>query len=188
LSLPGKRPGKPSSSQLPPVHLRSSHDDLTEIEQPYFPPPPPPQSPPATTSLPNPPYPPTPQDFSTPLASPSFLAQHAVLYRGDTPSSPFLKQQLYTAPPPPPSGVTPAYTAIYPRQPSVDNAMGRLPTNAPTLAQFSGASATVDDVGTFNGGSYRVSHRDSNTIVTIQLAMGCPITAKPGMCRSGWIE
>ena len=59
--------------------------------------------------------------------------------------------------------------------------MGRLPGNAPPPAQVRGASATVDDVGTFNGGSYRVSHRDSNTIVTIQLAMGCPITAKPGM-------
>jgi len=59
--------------------------------------------------------------------------------------------------------------------------MGRLPGNTPTPAQVKGASAIVDDVGTFNGGSYRVSHRDSNTIVTIQLAMGCPITAKPGM-------
>lgn len=32
----------------------------------------------------------------------------------------------------------------------------------------------------FNGGSYRISHRDSNTILTIQLAMGCPLGAKPG--------
>jgi len=63
--------------------------------------------------------------------------------------------------------------------------MGRLPGNAVTPAHFSGASATVDDVGTFNGGSYRVSHRDSNTIVTIQLAMGCPISAKPGMSTPG---
>ncbi|KAF2196227.1 hypothetical protein GQ43DRAFT_268883 [Delitschia confertaspora ATCC 74209] len=47
--------------------------------------------------------------------------------------------------------------------------------------QFSGATATsADDVGTFNGGSYRVSHRDTNSIVTIQLAVGCPVTAKPG--------
>jgi uncharacterized protein (TIGR00266 family) len=38
----------------------------------------------------------------------------------------------------------------------------------------------LDDVGTFNGGSYRISHRDSNTILTIQLAMGCPMQAKPG--------
>lgn len=39
----------------------------------------------------------------------------------------------------------------------------------------------MDDVGTFNGGSYRISHRDCNTIVTIQLAMGCPLTARPGV-------
>lgn len=35
-------------------------------------------------------------------------------------------------------------------------------------------------MGTFNGGSYRVSHRDTNSILTIQLAMGCPLIAKPG--------
>ncbi|KAI0107124.1 tryptophan RNA-binding attenuator protein-like domain-containing protein [Nemania sp. FL0031] len=52
---------------------------------------------------------------------------------------------------------------------------------APAAGQFAGASATMDDVGTFNGGSYRISHRDCNTIVTIQLAMGCPLTARPGV-------
>ncbi|KIW69151.1 hypothetical protein PV04_05044 [Phialophora macrospora] len=47
---------------------------------------------------------------------------------------------------------------------------------------FVGAQATnQDDVGTFNGGSYRISHRDTNSILTLQLAMGCPITAKPGV-------
>jgi hypothetical protein len=43
-----------------------------------------------------------------------------------------------------------------------------------------GAAASQDDVGTFNGGSYRISHRDSNTILTVQLAPMCPIVAKPG--------
>ncbi|PGH23843.1 hypothetical protein AJ80_02091 [Polytolypa hystricis UAMH7299] len=57
----------------------------------------------------------------------------------------------------------------------------KLPGGAPSQGQFVGAQATqADDVGTFNGGSYRVSHRDSNSILTMQLAMGCPITAKPG--------
>lgn len=55
-----------------------------------------------------------------------------------------------------------------------------MPGGAPPQNHFTGASATVDDVGTFNGGSYRISHRDSNTIVTIQLAVGCPLEAKPG--------
>lgn len=55
------------------------------------------------------------------------------------------------------------------------------PSIAPTMhPNFVGASAVVDDVGTFNGGSYRISHRDCNTILTIQLAMGCPLTGKPG--------
>jgi hypothetical protein len=42
-------------------------------------------------------------------------------------------------------------------------------------------STQADDVGTFNGGSYRVSHRDTNTILTLQLAIGCPLTVKPGV-------
>ncbi|KAI1821500.1 tryptophan RNA-binding attenuator protein-like domain-containing protein [Xylaria intraflava] len=52
---------------------------------------------------------------------------------------------------------------------------------APPPGHFVGAGATVlDDTGTFNGGSYRISHRDCNTIVTIQLAMGCPLSTRPG--------
>ncbi|THC90458.1 hypothetical protein EYZ11_010080 [Aspergillus tanneri] len=43
------------------------------------------------------------------------------------------------------------------------------------------STASQDDVGTFNGGSYRISHRDTNSILTLQLAMGCPIEAKPGV-------
>ncbi|POS84693.1 DUF124-domain-containing protein [Erysiphe pulchra] len=37
-----------------------------------------------------------------------------------------------------------------------------------------------DDVGKFNGGSYRISHRNTNSILTIQLATLCPLTVKPG--------
>jgi hypothetical protein len=55
------------------------------------------------------------------------------------------------------------------------------PTGAPAGGQFAGAtSSIVDDVGTFNGGSYRISHRDCNSVLTIQLAIGCPIDARPG--------
>ncbi len=53
-------------------------------------------------------------------------------------------------------------------------------SGAPPPDQFVGATATVDDVGTFNGGSYRISHRDCNSILTVQLAVGCPLHAKPG--------
>ncbi|KAF2720689.1 DUF124-domain-containing protein [Polychaeton citri CBS 116435] len=56
-----------------------------------------------------------------------------------------------------------------------------MPGGAPPQGHFTGAQATTDDVGTFNGGSYRISHRDSNTILTIQLAIGAPLEAKPGV-------
>jgi hypothetical protein len=56
-----------------------------------------------------------------------------------------------------------------------------MPGGAPPQGQFQGAgTAAQDDVGTFNGGSFRISHRDTNSILTLQLAMGCPIQAKPG--------
>lgn len=55
-----------------------------------------------------------------------------------------------------------------------------LHAGAPPAGHFIGAQTTQDDVGTFNGGSYRISHRDTNSIVTIQLAFGCPLTVKPG--------
>ena len=61
-----------------------------------------------------------------------------------------------------------------------DDAPGAMDHGAPGQSHFVGAGATVDDVGTFNGGSYRISHRDTNTLLTVQLAVGCPITAKPG--------
>lgn len=51
---------------------------------------------------------------------------------------------------------------------------------APPAEHFVGAHTTQDDIGTFNGGSYRISHRDTNTILTIQLAIGCPLTARSG--------
>ena len=53
----------------------------------------------------------------------------------------------------------------------------------PPMAQFMGTGVMQDDVGTFNGGSYRISHRDTNTILTLNLAHGCPIQAKPGEFR-----
>lgn len=59
------------------------------------------------------------------------------------------------------------------------------PTGAPAAGHFVGASAIVDDVGTFNGGSYRISHRDCNTVLTVQLAIGCPLEARAGTFLSG---
>lgn len=61
-----------------------------------------------------------------------------------------------------------------PSPPSAGNEKALQPAPGPGVAN-------VDDVGTFNGGSYRISHRDTNSILTMQLAMGCPLSAKPGM-------
>ena len=59
-----------------------------------------------------------------------------------------------------------------------------MPGAAPQ-GQFQGAGTTQqDDVGTFNGGSYRISHRDTNSILTLQLAVNCPIQAKPGQLHN----
>ncbi|KAJ5472924.1 hypothetical protein N7530_006925 [Penicillium desertorum] len=59
--------------------------------------------------------------------------------------------------------------------------MEKMPGGAPAYGQFVGAhSINQDDVGVFNGGSYRISHRDTNSLLTLQLAVGCPLTAKPG--------
>jgi hypothetical protein len=49
-----------------------------------------------------------------------------------------------------------------------------------TPASHFGSQTQMDDVGSFNGGAYRISHRDTNTVLTIQLAIGCPMHAKPG--------
>ena len=91
--------------------------------------------------------------------------------------------------PAPPTGGLPSEKRREPQTPGLMSPkstfgfnMGRGPMSpggAPS--QFMGASTTVDDVGTFNGGSYRISHRDTNTIVTVQLAIGCPMTVKPGL-------
>ncbi|ORY59494.1 tryptophan RNA-binding attenuator protein-like domain-containing protein [Pseudomassariella vexata] len=155
--------------------------------------PPPPQqstsSPPPKTGTPVP-YPP-----------PSQAAQHMNLpLRNSTPSinSPSPAPPGYeTAPPGPGEGYPQEKIGGHSQQGSVDltrraSGMSQQPSMHSVAqgggqlegqgGQFSGAhSATADDVGTFNGGSYRISHRDCNTIITIQLAMGCPIDAKPGV-------
>lgn len=60
--------------------------------------------------------------------------------------------------------------------------MEHLPGGAPAAGKFVGAGAANDDsTGTFNGGSYRISHRDTNSLLTVQLAIGAPFTARPGM-------
>ncbi|KAF5610841.1 DUF124 domain protein [Fusarium subglutinans] len=98
-------------------------------------------------------------------------------------ATPQSTQQNFEPPPP----VSPLGDNQYPieklkqePQQQPGTAVAMTVSGAPEAGQFVGAGATSDDVGTFNGGSYRISHRDTNTILTIQLAMGCPMTGKPG--------
>lgn len=59
--------------------------------------------------------------------------------------------------------------------------MQKMPGGAPAYGEFTGAKETLqDDTGVFNGGSFRISHRDTNSVLTVQLAMGCPLTVRPG--------
>ncbi|PHH86227.1 hypothetical protein CDD83_10541 [Cordyceps sp. RAO-2017] len=41
-------------------------------------------------------------------------------------------------------------------------------------------ATTGDDAGSFHGGSYRINHRDTNSVLSLHLASGCRIDAKPG--------
>lgn len=88
--------------------------------------------------------------------------------------------QQQTFDPPPTEAKAVASSSIQPLDTS--QAGPEMPGGAPSAVHFSGAYTTQDDVGTFNGGGYRISHRDSNTILTVQLAVGCPLTVKPGKC------
>ncbi|KAL8830806.1 MAG: hypothetical protein Q9191_001236 [Dirinaria sp. TL-2023a] len=144
-----------------------------------YPPPPSQYSPANQGSYPPPPQ--TQQQYATdnrrtstqqPLQSPGF---------NRTPEKshdPFAQQAL-------PSG--PKYAEQQPasgEKPFNADQSSQMPGGAPSAAHFVGVSATQDDVGTFNGGSYRISHRDSNTILTLQLAKLCPLHAKPGVMIS----
>ncbi|KAJ4133607.1 hypothetical protein NW768_005195 [Fusarium equiseti] len=104
-------------------------------------------------------------------------------------ATPGSNQQHFDPPPPISPQVSDSYPVEKPKleleeqpqqQQDSGSAVAMVASGAPQAGQFVGAEAIADDVGTFNGGSYRISHRDSNSILTIQLAMGCPMAGKPG--------
>ncbi|KAK5117054.1 hypothetical protein LTR62_006775 [Meristemomyces frigidus] len=159
-------------------------------QQSYFPPPP---ASDAQYSSNTTTYTPPPQQFAPPPAvSPPLpdgnvgnaLSQHSAVspqaqhedkalpYYPGPPSQPVLQEKQRDMEPEQPMSPTRPFNTSRP---------SNMPNGAPPQGHFVGASATIDDVGTFNGGSYRISHRDSNTIITIQLAIGCPLTVKPGL-------
>ncbi|KKK12106.1 hypothetical protein AOCH_000027 [Aspergillus ochraceoroseus] len=129
--------------------------------------PPPPQAspgfPPPNFSYPPPPrqQPPSQTEFSTPpppSVSPP-INEKALIIQNDATFAP------------PPQSPPPTMSIRHSKTESALGGMG-----------FMGAvSTSADDVGTFNGGSYRISHRDSNSLLTLQLAVGCPLRVKPGV-------
>ena len=178
------------SAQIYPPPPQSSPG--SQGSQQYYPPPPA-QSPPASqTSYP----PPPPQSNGSRM---SFQHLQSASSFQSVPASAPPTQTAFRFPPeksdrvlpeksitPPPSGGETGSHPSY-EQPKLvasealdDNNPANMPGGAPVAAHFIGATAAQDDVGTFNGGSFRISHRDTNTILTIQLAMGCPLIAKPG--------
>ncbi|EXJ95760.1 hypothetical protein A1O1_00884 [Capronia coronata CBS 617.96] len=200
MSYPPPGSGQPQGGYYPPFPPPPSQPANN-----YFPPPPPSGPSPG----PHTDYPPPPPFLSNvahtpsppPLQQPT--AQRPYNYGGAVPASAPAhrttfdhaslhdRQPSYSGPPPsqfaaPP---TPEQPLASPRLQKLTQEFGnmmRAPSGpklpgVPEGSQFVGAQATAaDDIGTFNGGSYRISHRDSNSILTVQLAMGCPLTAKPG--------
>ncbi|KAL4810155.1 tryptophan RNA-binding attenuator protein-like domain-containing protein [Aspergillus unguis] len=143
---------------------------------PSFPPPPQPSPgfPPPNFSYPPPPtqQPTTQTDFppppsvSPPASAPSY-ASHPGFTQSPPPSASIEKAQ--------------AANTVLPQSPPPQQALRRS-SQSFSGGSFVGATSTaVDDVGTFNGGSYRISHRDTNTLLTFQLAVGCPLQVKPGV-------
>ncbi|TKA40826.1 hypothetical protein B0A54_08096 [Friedmanniomyces endolithicus] len=157
----------------------------SDHQQSYYPPPGETQYPPPnnTTFSPPPQFAPPPS-VSPPLADGN--TGNALAHPTATP--PPADQSLPYYPGPPstsyPSDKAPPPKELPedpPTRPFNTSRQSNMPGGAPPQGHFVGASATRDDIGTFNGGSYRISHRDSNTIITLQLAIGCPLTVKPGL-------
>ncbi|KAK5120707.1 hypothetical protein LTR85_006065 [Meristemomyces frigidus] len=150
-------------------------------QQSYYPPPGQSQHPPENQTS----FAPPPQFAPPPAVSPPLADGNVGNAAAPTPPPQDQKSLPYYPGPPansyPPEKQKEPEAASPQRPPFNTSRTSTMPGGAPPQGHFVGASATIDDVGTFNGGSYRISHRDSNTIVTLQLAMGCPLTVKPGL-------
>ncbi|OAA33506.1 DUF124 domain-containing protein [Moelleriella libera RCEF 2490] len=190
-SSPPPPPPPPPSFQPSPTGYPSPSLPGTSIQSPHHAAPqqyapPPQQTYQQTTARHYPPPPPPPPPSSPPAHNQS--QQQVPLTLRPAPSGGNYNQQqqeqLSQFEPPP---KLPDSDAAYPPEkdghrdePLNTSDPTQLVSGAPPAGHFIGAGAVVDDVGTFNGGSYRISHRDTNTILTIQLAIGCPFQAKPG--------
>ncbi|KAI5805805.1 DUF124 domain-containing protein [Geopyxis carbonaria] len=101
-------------------------------------------------------------------------------------------QQSYPPPPhqpsqqhqqgyhPPPAGGAQAQHHAPPITQTAFDPSRQGPPSAPQTTTTPSGNAITDTLGSFNGGSYRIDHRDCNTLLTLQLSHGCAVTAKPG--------
>ncbi|OJJ00101.1 hypothetical protein ASPVEDRAFT_81680 [Aspergillus versicolor CBS 583.65] len=136
---------------------------------PGFPPPNFSYPPPPTQQAPQTEFPPPPS--VSPPNEKSFASQNAAAFAANT--------ALPQSPPPPFNEK--AYAQSIVSQPTPSQASHGASQSLGGGSFVGVTSTTPDDVGTFNGGSYRVSHRDCNTVLTLQLAVGCPLRVKPGV-------
>ncbi|KAL6721514.1 hypothetical protein ACLMJK_000618 [Lecanora helva] len=171
---PPSSPGFPPSQSYPPPPSQPTPPAYGNF------PPPPPQQPHGTNGY-QPSFAPPPQ---APPPEQTYPPEKPHL-PDETPEK---NSKINPSQPPPDGGIIGgtmrkfSQLAMAPEKaPLNSNESSQMPGGAPAAGHFTGATATRDDVGTFNGGSYRISHRDSNTILTLQLAMGCPLSAKPGI-------
>ncbi|GAB0138973.1 hypothetical protein EsDP_00007192 [Epichloe bromicola] len=183
---PGQHANYPPPPQHTPSPQSSHHATMQQWQQQYAPPPQHTPSPhvhqqsTAQQQYPHPP--PGGPAASLPASSPQ---QQTVLAMrpGSTSAAAKEQEQPQFEPPPPLTNTEASYPPEKAGQQDEQldtSEAANLVCGAPPAGHFVGAGATVDDVGTFNGGSYRISHRDSNTVLTVQLAIGCPFQAKPG--------
>lgn len=126
------------------------------------------------------------QQYSPPPGTPG---HQQPMQQGYYPPPPQQPQGQYPPPPqtpqgqyPPPSNTGAAPISHPPpvTQAAFDPAHSAIPPPVPQQTAAQGNNTVTDTIGTFNGGSYRIDHRDTNTLLTLQLAHGCPIQAKPG--------
>ncbi|MCJ1407080.1 hypothetical protein MMC19_001150 [Ptychographa xylographoides] len=176
-----------SSQNSYPPPPASSPGIGRQLSNQYYPPPP--ASPPASQSafLPPPPAQSSSNGSRMSYQTPHLNSSFQTVPASAPPTQTQFRFNTEKNPSPPPSGGEIGSHASY-TQPLLfaeealdDNDPKNMPGGAPAAAHFSGATSAQDDVGTFNGGSFRISHRDTNTILTMQLAMGCPLIAKPGV-------
>lgn len=140
----------------PPPQNSSNQYQQQQAQPQYFNPPPPPSHPgsPQQQTYQG-------QQFSPPPSAPQ-------------------RQQTYPPPPSVPQDNNQNRMSII--QSAYDPTNPNLPPQPQVIPQGQGGSNQITDtIGSFNGGSYRIDHRDSNTLLTLQLAHGCPVIAKPGI-------